>query len=81
MKDEPLYSDQIINHYTGCDDTNPPYCRPRKLTGWRVEPEYLKPVVSPDFWHGVIYALLLCIPFWATLIGIVWLANIYLGGG
>ena len=64
MEDEPLYSDVIIDHYTGCETA--PYC---------------KPVVSPDLWHGVLYALLLCIPFWATLIGIVWLANTLIGGG
>ena len=36
---------------------------------------------GPDFFRGCMYALLLCAPFWLTLVGIVVLANKFIGGG
>jgi len=43
--------------------------------------EYEPETTGPDIFRGCIYGLLLCAPFWLTLIGIVWLANKYIGGG
>jgi len=43
--------------------------------------EYEPETTSADIFRGCIYGLLLCVPFWLTLIGIVWLANKFVGGG
>lgn len=62
---DKLFSDQIIDHYTGHDNYQPEYC---------------KPSVTPDFWCGVLYALLFCVPFWGILIALAWIANVLIGG-
>ena len=54
-----------------------------EISGWvRAKPSRWEPeTTGPDFFRGCIYGLLLCAPFWLTLIGIVWLANTLIGGG
>lgn len=73
MNDEPLMSDQIIDHYTGCDDTKPQYC---------FDPEYLDDISDPlRAAEGIFNMIFFAVLFWGTLIALVWLANTYLGGG
>lgn len=72
-KDEPLMSDQIIDHYTGHDDYDPPYCR---------DPDYIDDLRDPlRAATGILRMTVIAILFWATLIGIVLAANHYIGGG
>ena len=54
----------------------------RKLTGWRVDPEYLDDLRDPlRAATGILRMTAIAIVFWATLIGIVWAANLLIGGG
>ena len=45
-----------------------------------VEPEYLKPCVTPSFWRGVTLSLIFSIPFWGILIALVWTVDKLIGG-